>query len=43
MGWMLDFGFAVSTIMLATGTYVLFAIVLIQPALAVPRPTGRTG
>jgi len=43
MGWMLDFGFAVSTIMLATGTYVLFAIVLIQPALAVPRPTGRAG
>jgi MFS family permease len=25
------------------GPYVLFAIVLIQPALAVPRPTGRTG
>lgn len=43
MGWMLDFGFAVSTIMLGTAAYVLIAIVLLQPALTGPRARGEPG
>jgi MFS family permease len=43
MGWMLDFGFAISTIMLATAAYLLIAIVLLQPALTGPRATGGPG
>ena len=43
MGWMIDLGFAISTIMGATAGYVLVAIVLIQPALAIERETGKAG
>jgi MFS family permease len=43
MGWMIDLGFAISTIMGATAGYVLLAIVLIQPALAIERLTGKAG
>jgi MFS family permease len=42
LGWMIDFGFAVSTIMTVTAGYVLLAIVLIQPALAVHRFNSKT-
>jgi hypothetical protein len=42
LGWMIDFGFAVSSIMTVTAGYVLFAIVLIQPALAVHRSHSKT-
>jgi MFS family permease len=43
MGWMLDFGFAISTIMLGTAAYVGIAIVVLQPALTGPRATGGPG
>lgn len=42
MGWMIDLGFAISTIMVATAAYVLVAIVLIQPALAMHRANIRS-
>jgi MFS family permease len=43
MGWMIDLGFAVSAIMLATSAYVALAIVLVQPALAMQRLSGPAG
>lgn len=43
MGWMIDFGFAISTIMLATAGYVFFAIILVQPALAMQRAGPKAG
>ncbi|HSJ79459.1 MAG TPA: MFS transporter, partial [Erythrobacter sp.] len=41
LGWMIDLGFAISTMMVAAAAYVLFAIILIQPALAVHRRCSR--
>jgi len=43
MGWMFDFGFEISSVMLAMAAYVLVAIVLVQPALARRRVTGQAG
>jgi MFS family permease len=42
MGWTIDLGFAISTIMLATAGYVFLAIVLIQPALAMHRMNAKS-